>query len=244
MRHPLTTLALAVALAVPVAVTAAGPAAAQVIAPPPVTDAVSLNLSVEEWVRTETALVTLVVDAAGNGSDDSGALRANILKAVSGMADKAEWRITRMDSQSDSAGLERWQAQLQARLPESQLSALNDRAKKASRPGLQVRVGNIAFDPTLAETEATRAALRERIYAQVNEELKRLKKAFPERDYRVGGIDFFETSGPRDIVVQGGRVKAEMMAAAPMADVMPGVQDKLVIGARITLSAFAKPPAP
>lgn len=240
MGRPLAFLALAAALAAPVAMSTA-PAMAQTISPQPVSDSISLNLSVEEWVKTETALVTLVVDAASNGGENSGTLRADILKAVSGIADKAQWRIVRMDSQSDSAGLERWQAALEARLPESQLSALADRAKKASRPGLQVRVGGIAFEPTLAETEVTRSALRERIYAQVNAELKRLKAAFPDRNYRVGAIDFFETSTPRPMMMKRSGNMEMMAAAAPQADMMEGVQDKLTMGARVTLSAFAAP---
>ncbi len=229
---------LAIACLIPF-LAAATPSVSAQVAPPPVTDSVSLSLSVEDWVKTETALVTLVVDIAGNGN--GGTVRGDTLKAVAGIADKAEWRIIAMVPQSDSAGLERWQAQLQTRLPESQLASLNDRAKKASRPGLQVRVGDIAFDPTLAETEATRAALRDKLYAQVNAELKRLNAAFPGRTYRVGRIDFTE-QGIRDITVTGARAKPMMMeAAAPMADALPGVQDKLIVGARVTLSVFAAP---
>lgn len=235
MRRSLVPLALASLLA------AAVPAvSAQTIAPPPVTDTVSLNLSVEDWVKTETALVTLVVDIAGNGN--GGTVRTDVLKAVAGIADKAEWRIVAMNPQYDSAGLERWQAQLQARLPEGQLAALGDRAKKASKPGQQVRVDNIAFDPTLAEVEATRGNLRTKLYAQVDGELKRLNAAFPGRTYRVGKIEFFDM---QNIAVSGYRAKAEMAVAAPpapMADAMPGVQDKLAMSARVTLSVFAPQP--
>lgn len=231
MRRSLVPLALAGLL-----VTAIPAVSAQTVTPP-VTDTVSLNVSAEEWVKTETALVTLVVDIAGNGN--GGTVRNDVLKAVGGVADRAEWRIVSMNPQSDSAGLERWQAMLQARLPESQLASLGDRAKKASKPGQQVRVGSIAFDPTLAETEATRAALRDKLYAQVNAELKRLNAAFPGRTYRVGRIDF----GDMENVPMPAYRKSEMVmaAAAPMADAMPGVQDKLVMNARVTLSVFATP---
>lgn len=237
MRRLMGPLTAAALLTLPLA-TMPATAMAQTIVPP-VTDSVSLNLSVEDWVKTETALVTLVVDVAGSGEGTN--LRGDILKAVAGVADRAEWRFIAMDKQNDSAGLDRWQALLQARLPESQLPALNDRTKKASRSGLQVRVGSVAFDPTLAETETTRAALRDQLYAQVNAELKRLNGAFPGRNYRVAGIDFFEQSVPRAVMVTGVR-KQMMEAAAPMADAQPGVQDKLVVGARVTLSAFATPP--
>lgn len=238
MRRSLGALSLAAALCLAPALTPSAAFAQSVVQP--VTDSVSLNLSVEDWVKTETALVSLIVDVAG-ASANGGTVRSEILKAVAGLADKAEWRITAMDTQSDSAGLERWQAELQARLPEGQLAALGERAKKASRPGLQVRVGGVAFDPTLAELETARGALRGRLYAQVDAELKRLNAAFPGRTYRVGAIDFFEQSSPQPMMVQGSRVKAMMAEAAPMADAAPGVQDKLVLGARVTLSAFASP---
>mgnify|MGYP000871471830 CR=1 FL=1 len=233
MRRSLVPLALASLLLTAI------PAVSAETVTPPVTDTVSLNLSAEEWVKTETALVTLVVDIAGNGN--GGTVRNDVLKAVAGVADRAEWRIISLNPQSDSAGLERWQALLQARLPESQLASLGDRAKKASKPGQQVRVDNIAFDPTLAETEATRGLLRDKLYAQVNAELKRLNAAFPGRTYRVGRIEFGEMGS---IAVSAYR-KSEMMVAsappAPMADAMPGVQDKLVMNARVTLSVFATP---
>ncbi|MFY8093283.1 MAG: hypothetical protein ACOVN0_07365 [Niveispirillum sp.] len=233
MRRSLVPFALASLL-----LTAIPAVSAQNVAPP-VTDTVSLSLSAEEWVKTETALVTLVVDLAGNGN--SGTVRNDVLKAVAGVADRAEWRIIALNPQSDSAGLERWQALLQARLPESQLASLGDRAKKASKPGQQVRVDSIAFDPTLAETEATRGTLRDKIYAQVNAELKRLNAAFPGRTYRVGTIQFGDVSS---VTVSGYRKSEMMMAAAPeapMADALPGVQDKLVMNARVTLSVFATP---
>ncbi|MBJ7416577.1 MAG: hypothetical protein JHC88_14195 [Niveispirillum sp.] len=232
MRRSLVPLALASLLftAVPVV-------SAQTLPVQPAIDTVSFNVSVEDWVKTETALVTLVVDIAGNGN--GGTVRSDVLKAVAGIADRAEWRIVAMNPQSDSAGLERWQAQLHARLPEGQLSALGDRAKKASKPGLQVRVGGVAFDPTLAETEETRSALRDKIYAKVNAELKRLNAAFPGRNYRAGDISFTEQR--MAMPASAYREKMVMAAAAPMADALPGVQDQMVLEARVTLSAFAAP---
>lgn len=233
MRRSLVPLALASLL-----FTAVPAVSAQTLPVQPVIDTVSFNVSVEDWVKTETALVTLVVDIAGNGN--GGTVRSDVLKAVAGIADRAEWRIVAMNPQSDSAGLERWQAQLQARLPEGQLSALGDRAKKASKPGLQVRVGTIAFDPTLAETEETRSALRDKIYAKVNAELKRLNAAFPGRNYRAGDISFTEQR-TAVAVTSAYREKMVMAAAPEMADALPGVQDQMVLDARVTLSAFAAP---
>lgn len=237
MRRSLGTLSLAAALSLAPAIVPSVAFAQSVVQP--VSDTVALELQVEDWVKSETALVGLVVDVAASG-DGSGNLRGDVLKAVAGMADKAEWRITGMDQQSDSAGLDRWRVALQARLPESQLAALGERAKKASRPGLQVRVGFVAFDPTLAEVEAARGTLRGKLYAQVEAEVKRLNAAFPGRNYRPGAVEFFESeapSGERKMLV----ATTSARPSAPMANAMPGVQDKLVVGARVTLTAFAAP---
>lgn len=232
---PALTLAAALALAVPAV------ASAQVAPPPPVLDSVSLNLSVEEWVRSETARVALVVDAASNGADAAN-LRAEIQKAAGSVADKAEWRIVRLDQRADEAGLDRWQAELEARLPEAQLANLADKAKKASRPGLQVRVGGVAFDPTLAEVEAAKAKLRESLYRQVTEEMKRLNAAFPDRQYRVGNLDFMDFEPVPAPQVMPRATMASMAKAEGVDFVAPGVQDKLRLTARVMYSAFATPP--
>lgn len=201
---------------------------------PPVLDSVSFNLSAEDWVRSDTAMVTLTVDLAGSGN--SGTVRSDVLKAISGISSKAQWRVVAISPQSDSAGLERWQAQLQARLPEDELSALSERATKASKPGLQVRVAQIAFDPTLAETEAVRAGLRDRIYADVDAEVKRLNKAFPGRNYRAGDISFSEQGAPPNF-----DTKLAVAAPRAVATAFAGVQARLQMQAQVTLSAFAAP---
>ncbi|WP_119679441.1 hypothetical protein [Indioceanicola profundi] len=233
-RHSLTLPALALAAGLALA----APAKAQVVIPPqPFVDMISLNLSAEDWVRSETALVTLIVDAAGSGTDAAN-LRAEIVKAAQGVTSEGEWRIVRMDRMHDDAGLERWQAEIQARLPEPQLAGLGDKTKKVSRPGLQLRVGGIAFDPTLAEVEAAKSKLRADIYAKVNEELKRLNGAFPDRQFRVANIDFFEHESHPPQPYAADR----MMVAESKASVQGGVQDKLKLSARVSMGAFALPP--
>jgi len=223
-------------------------AQAQPILPPwpPVMDTVSLNLSAEDWVKTETARVSLIIDAAGNGVE-AGVVREELLKAARAVAD-AEWRLIRLDRRHDEAGLERWQAEMEARLPENRLSGLTERARKASRPGLQVQVGQVAFDPTLAEMEGAKTRLREEIYRRVTEEVQRLETAFPDRDFRLASVDFmdFEQFPPHPVPMTMSREKMDSphtmeMMVAPAGG--PGVQEKLRLNARVVLSAFASQPA-
>ncbi|MEE3625980.1 hypothetical protein UCD39_18660 [Nitrospirillum sp. BR 11752] len=220
---------------------AAVPAVAQVMTAPPVQDQVTLTLMAEDWVKTDTARVSLTVDAGGGSA---GSARADILKAAQSVSDKGEWRVVAFDRQQDAAGLDQWRAELETRLPEAQLGGLADRARQASRPGLQIRVAGMDFTPTLAEQEAVRSRLRETLYRRVNDEMKGLNTAFPGRDFRVGRVDF---NAP---VIGGGMApRAPMMAMAKTADGAAAegggldVAQKATQTARVTFSAYA-PAAP
>ncbi|TWB41809.1 hypothetical protein [Nitrospirillum pindoramense] len=220
---------------------AAAPAVAQVMTAPPVQDQVTLTLMAEDWVKTDTARVSLTVDAGGG---NAGSARADVLKAAQSVSDKGEWRVVAFDRQQDAAGLDHWRAELEARLPEAQLGGLADRARQASRAGLQIRVAGVDFTPTLAEQEAVRTRLRETLYRRVTEEMKGLNTAFPGRDFRVGRVDF---NAP---VIGGGMApRAPMMAMAKTADGASAegggldVAQKATQTARVTFSAYA-PAAP
>jgi hypothetical protein len=222
------------ALCLPLLLTS--PAWAQV--PPPVMDQVVLDLTAEDWVGTETARVTVSADAAATGSD-AGTQRADLLKAIDGLAPDAEWRIIRFDRSTDQAGLERWRAMAEARLAENALGGLADKARQASRPGLQLRIASIEFTPTLSEAEAVRARLRAEIYSKAAAELKALEQSFPGRKFRMGNIDFAEQTP----IAYARKTREDMssmpMAAAPAQDGPVDVSEKLVMRARVILSAVA-----
>jgi hypothetical protein len=215
----------------------ASPAWAQV--PPPVMDQVVLDLTAEDWVGTETARVTVSTDAAATGTD-AGTQRADLLKAIDGLAPDAEWRIVSFDRSTDQAGLERWRAVAEARLAENALGGLADKARQASRPGLQLRIASIEFTPTLGETEAVRGRLRAEIYGKAASELKALEQSFPGRKFRMGNIDFVD----QPPMAYARKTREDMqqpmaMAAAPAQDGSVNVSEKLVMRARVILSAVA-----
>ena len=204
---------------------------------PPVMDSVTLDLSAEDWVETATAKVVVSIDTAVPGSD-AGKVRAEMLKAVDGLVPGATWRFSSFDRSQDQSGLERSHAELETRLKESDMGGLADKAKQESKPGLQLQVNDIDFTPTLAETEAVRSRLRNQIYGQVNDELKRLAAAEPDRKFRMGTIDFStgEVQQPRP---QRFMAKA-MMAPAAAQDAAPiSVEQKLRLDAHVVLSAIA-----
>jgi hypothetical protein len=227
---------VAAPLALGLALLLASPALAQV--PPPVMDQVVLDLTAEDWVGTETARVTVSADAAATGTD-AGTQRADLLKAVEGLAPDAEWRIVSFDRSTDQAGLERWRAVAEARLAENALGGLADKARQASRPGLQLRIASIEFTPTLIETEAVRARLRAEIYGKAASELKTLEQSFPGRKFRMGNIDFVDQPPMAYARKTREDTQPMAMAAAPAQDGPVSVSEKLVMRARVILSAVA-----
>lgn len=153
-------------------------------------DSVTLSLSAESWVESATARVTVSINAAFPGAE-AGDARARMMAAVETLAKPEEgWRFVQFNRDSDASGLERWSAVAEARLPESALGGLADKATATSKPGMQVAVANIDFTPTPDEMEKARAALRAEIYAKAEKERQSLNGALPGREFRVATINF------------------------------------------------------
>lgn len=226
----LRPLIAAAAIALPIWIS---PASAQMPVMP-MSDQVILDITVEDWVTTETARVVAVVDAAVTG--DAGTTRSDMSAAVRALAPDTDWRLVRFDRSQDSSGLERWRASFEARLAEEALSGIADRARAASKPGMQLSVETIDFSPTLAEIEEKRTGLRHEVYRRVGSELNAVRTAFPERNFRVGTVEFM--TEPHLIPM----ARAQMMemavkaADAPAADAMT-VSQKITLSARVILSA-------
>jgi hypothetical protein len=187
-------------------------------------------------VQTQTARTEMAVDASLPGSD-AGKVRSDILAAVKLLAQGADWRFTAFDRNQDASGLEHWHAVIEARLPETQLGGLSDRAKQASKPGLQIQVQNVDFSPTLAEIEAAKAKLRTDMYKKVNEALAQLNQSEPDRKYRIMRIDF---NGP--IATQPvPRMMKTMAAPAPESDMSENIalSEKAQLRANVTFATLA-----
>jgi uncharacterized protein YggE len=199
-------------------------------------DAVVMTLASEGWVETNTAEVTAIADVA-IAAENRATVRERMLAAVKKLAPDGEWRISRFDRSQDPAGLERWRAIAQARLPEAALGGLDERAKGLSQPGMQVRIQAVRFVPTLAEREATLGTLRASIYGQAKTEAERLAKLWPERGYRVARVDFIEDGPgmPRPLPYMAKQEAAG--GAAPAADdAALAVAQKLTLRAQVTLA--------
>jgi hypothetical protein len=215
-------------------------------------DIISLDLSAEDWVVTKTAHVTLDVEAAVNASG-AGPIRADMTKAVNDAA-KADWRLTSFNRAQDQTGMERWSVVFDARLPEAALNGLTESVKKASKAGMQIRVGSIDFIPSREEMEAARAVLRGRIFKDAADQLAALNTALPGRNYRISQITF-ETDIAVPVRMFRGKSMTDNVAlnAIPMGAVASSVaipeqaQDvsqKLVLNAHVVLAALPPVSAP
>ncbi len=205
-------------------------------------DLVATPLVAEGFVTTQTARVVVAVQAAltGEAAAKARLLMQQAVQALANPAANEEWRLASFQRSQDEAGLERWVARYEVRLPEAELGGINDRAKASSKAGMQLAVEQIDFSPTLAETEAVRAKLRQEIYAQADAELKRLNAALPGRQFRIASISFDGASPPMPMQKM---MRAEMMMASSVAmdaGAAPAeVAQRLALSAQVAFAALA-----
>jgi hypothetical protein len=213
---------------------AALPATAQMIQP---RDEIVLNLSAEGWVETQTARVIAVADVA-IAAENRDAVRERMMTALKQLSPDAEWRVSQFNRSQDAAGLERWRVTAEARLPESALGGLDERAKQQSQPGLQLRVQAIQFTPTLEEREAALAAVRGQLYEQAKAETDRVAKLWPDRHFRVARIEIGSPAyraAPMPMAAQARPMVDEKLNQAEFSDAV-SVAQKLTLTATVTLS--------
>lgn len=201
---------------------------------PPEPDQVVLELNAEEWAETETATVRIGVDAAFQGGQTA-TVRDEVLKALAKTSPDTKWHLTRFDQVADPSGLERWRVSAEARMGETKLAGLRQRAEQASRPGLKVNVAGIDFTPTLAEREAQYGKLRTRIYEQVKEEIANLNRLYPERKYRVRRLDIGNGTAEPRFRQDMNMARAAAAPPAPAQESM-SVSEKLRVRASVVLA--------
>ena len=159
-------------------------------------DRVIFDVSAEDWVNTKTARVTVSVEASVGGNT-AGTMRAAMAKAVNDLV-KADWRLVSFNRDQDPSAMERWSAEYEARVQETDLSGLYENAKKLSKAGMQLSVSSIDFSPTLDEMQSAYGQLRAKIYKMAGEQLAALNASLPGRPYRIALINF---TGDNEVVM-------------------------------------------
>jgi hypothetical protein len=205
-------------------------------------DRIVFDVSAEEWVTTQTARVTVGVNAAVAGAS-AGTMRADMVQAVNALA-KADWRLINFSRNQDQTGLERWYAVYEARLPETSLGGLHEAAKKSSKAGMQLAISEIDFSPTLAEIEAVRATLRSQLAKQVNDQLAAMNTALPGRSYRIAEVNFMSQGGGMmqpQMMMRADKMYASDAAVASSSAPMERSQ-KITMSVQAVLAALAPVP--
>lgn len=179
-----------------------------------VLDKVLFQVTAKQWVTTQTALLSININATLNNADLVKA-RADIMTRLNKIA-KGDWHLLAFDRSQDSSGLEKLFVQAQARVEQSSLTDIYQNAKAVSMPGAQYEVSDVEFKPSLEETQLVRAAVREKLYQQVNDEIARMNKAYPTQSYSVSNLVFVDGNNPQPpVAYQAKTINTMAMAAAP-----------------------------
>ncbi len=149
---------------------------------------VTFRVQREQWATTQTAKVTVLVNALLNNVQLEN-IHQQILQKLNNIAEN-NWHITRFYRYQDNTGLERLQISAVVRLKNDQLANLREKAEKISKPGEKFTVQNIEFTPSNKEIQLVKAALREKIYQQIDEEINRLNKVYPQSHFAIHNINF------------------------------------------------------
>lgn len=194
---------------------------------------ITMRLMQEKWATTDTAKVIVNVAAV---LDRSGLAKTHqtINENLKKISDKGEWHITQFNRMKDPSGLEKLNIRAEARVPESDLTGLRDRAKSVSRPGEKYTIAAIAFTPSVSDIEKTKEAVRNQIYTQANQELARVNKEYGTQKYFIHSINF--VPGAMPMPIQKARPRM-MMTAQVSADSGLVISDKVRITALVEFAA-------
>ena len=197
---------------------------------------IDYQVTVEKWATTDTANVTVNVDAV---LDKIGLANINshVLENLHKMASDADWHVTQFDRTQDKSGLEMLHIAAEARLSQDKLTGLRDKAKDITKPGETYTIGDIDFTPSKTEIEKTEAAARSDVYAQVKQEIESLNKTYPEQHYFLHEIAFnVPTNGPMPMAFKGARVMAVEVNTASSASNIP-VNAKITEIAQVVIAS-------
>ena len=145
-----------------------------------------------------------------------GSVQADVVNKLKQLSDKGEWHVVSFNRQLDQSGLERVQISAQARLPQSELSGLRDKAKKISKPGETYTIDNVLFKPSDEEIQQANTSLRADLYHQAKNEIDALNIIYPNQKYYLYSIDFLSSPSPMPMANEMALARSAS-TAAPMA---------------------------
>ena len=195
------------------------------------------QINAEQWVTTQTALVTIGIDASLNQSGMDN-LQTQINQSLASLAKDISWQMTDYERNQDSSGLESIHIEEQARLTADQLTQLRTHTEALSKPGIHYSVLNIAFTPSLADIEQAENNLRETLNQKIADEIKRVDKQYDQTFY-IHDLTFYSGDQPVPQPAQANYKMLNMVAAAPQSTA--SMSQRLVLHADVILAAVLKP---
>lgn len=181
--------------------------------PGPALDKIVFNISAKQWVSTQTALITVNVNATLSNADLVKA-RADIMTRL-GKIVSGDWHLTQFDRSQDSSGLEKLFVEAQVRVPQASLTDIYQHAKDVSKPGATYTINGLEFKPGLQEIQQVKSEVRSNLYQQVNDELARINKTYPNQNYTVNRLYILEGDQiPQPKAMQAREMNTMVMASA------------------------------
>ncbi|WP_131781489.1 hypothetical protein [Legionella gresilensis] len=153
-------------------------------------DKISFQVSARQWVSTQTALLTVDINATLTNADLVKA-RTDIMVNLNKIA-AGDWHITQFNRSQDSSGLEKLFVKAQARISQSSLTNVYQNAKAVTQPGNTYSINTIDFKPSFEEIQKVKAQVRRRLYYLVKAELMRLNNTYKTQHYSVNNIYIIE----------------------------------------------------
>lgn len=197
-------------------------------------DKISFTVSAKQWVQTNSAKVTVNINATLSQTNLVKA-RSEIMGQLNQIA-KGDWHLTSFNRGQDNSGLEKLNVQAEIRINQNQLTDLYKNAKAVSKPGMKYEIGSIEFKPSLKEIESVKNDLRSKLYAQVNQELDNINKAYPGQSYSVNNIVFIDGDSPQPMKQSKNREYLSLAAVQSSAAEL-SVSDSLIMTAMVEVAS-------
>tara|TARA_B100000989_G_scaffold297295_2_gene282659 strand:+ start:2402 stop:3097 length:696 start_codon:yes stop_codon:yes gene_type:complete len=227
---------------------AASPSLVKDVGQYPRLNSIVYTTSMDEWVSTDTANVSVVVNGSLQQAD-AAKLQSDVLANLKQLSAAGKWRITQFNRSKDQSDLERVTIVAEARLPQAQLANLRDDAKKLSKPGVKYEIQNIDFSPSDADVQATKDKLRDKIYAKVKKEVDRLDNVYTEEHFYVNRLvvgegDFPMMDANAGMMGAAGPAQAAkyMVAARQAPRANTSVSQKITLNAYVVIASTVANP--
>lgn len=195
-------------------------------------DKIIFPLSAQQWLNTDTAVLSVNLNVTLNNSDIVQArkeIMANLSKICVG-----EWHIMQFKRSQDNSGLEKLFVQARIRAAQNNLNAVFQHAKAVSKPGATYEIANIEFIPSFEDIQKLKAKLREIIYQQAQYELNKINQIYSTQKYSLYSLKIIEhTPIAQPQALPLAAQNTMLMRASPSNDA-----SSMAVGNKITLHAI------